>query len=148
MNKYDPEEARFYAQLRAETDAKDKGRAVPSIWRDMAIGGLMALGLFVVGMAVLVTFVPRDAKPQPARAAVENSQWDGSVGQVKEWLGVNLKDPSSVQYIEWDTVQRLGGGGYSVRVKYRAKNSFGAYAVETKIFFLGADGTVTNCTDD
>lgn len=74
---------------------------------------------------------------------VENSSWDGSVHQVKDWLRNNLKDPGSLEFIEWGTVIETTSG-YSVRVKYRAKNSFGGYVIEEKIFDLDRSGNVTS----
>ncbi|MDO8943220.1 MAG: zinc ribbon domain-containing protein [Desulfobacterales bacterium] len=81
------------------------------------------------------------------REVVENSGWDGSVYQVKSWLKNNLKDPKSLEFIEWSPVQKSSEGTYTVRAKYRAKNSFGGYNVENKIFFLNADGAVINTMD-
>jgi len=52
-----------------------------------------------------------------------------------------LKDPKSVEYIEWSKVVETYDG-YKVRCKYRAKNSFGGYVVENKIFFLDLNGYV------
>ena len=82
-----------------------------------------------------------------ARPVVENSAWDGSVSQVKRWLEANAKDPSSLEYIEWSSVQKSAEGGFVVRVKYRGKNSFGGYTVENKVFVLNAAGSVTEVMD-
>jgi hypothetical protein len=76
-----------------------------------------------------------------SRAAVAASAWDGSVSQVKEYLKTHAKDPDSLQFIEWSPVERLRDV-YAVRCKYRAKNSFGGYAVENKIFALDESGRV------
>lgn len=84
---------------------------------------------------------PRRSVSTSARAEVENSAWDGSVSQVKRYIERNAKDPKSVDYIDWSKVSRQGSG-YVVRVKYRAKNSFGGFVVEEKIFVLDADGEV------
>ncbi len=78
--------------------------------------------------------------------SVTNSGWDGSVSQVKSWLKSNVKDPSSLDFIEWSEVERISSG-YRVRVKYRAKNSFGALVIENKIFYMNSDGSVTRSTD-
>lgn len=59
----------------------------------------------------------------------------------------NLKDPSSIEYIEWSNVNDEEDGSFSVRVKYRAKNSFGGYSIENKIFYLNSSGTVTYYVD-
>lgn len=77
---------------------------------------------------------------------VENSPWDGSVHAVERYLKADfLKDPDSFQAIEWGKVVK-GCGTYAVALKYRARNSFGGYVVETRIFSLDADGVVTGST--
>lgn len=75
-----------------------------------------------------------------------NFHWDGSITQVKDWLGENLEHPGSVEYIEWSPVTE-NAGNYIVRVKYRAKDSFGDYVVSNQVFTLDKDGTVTNVRD-
>lgn len=74
---------------------------------------------------------------------VYNSSWDGSVRQVERYLKNNLKDPDSYQSIEWSKVVKQSDGSFMVRHKYRAKNSFGGYVVEEKIFTLDSSGNVT-----
>lgn len=74
--------------------------------------------------------------------AVINSGWDGSVWQVKKWMKNNLKDPDSLQFIEWSPVAKDNKGDYWVRCKYRAKNSFGGYAIENTAFHLDSQGNV------
>lgn len=80
---------------------------------------------------------------------VHNVDWDGSVSQVKAWLIENLKDPRSYEGIEWSKVQKvdLPSYKYMVRHKYRAKNSFGGYAIEKKIFYLDSSGNVVSSED-
>ena len=61
-----------------------------------------------------------------------NSSWNGSVPEVKVYLEDHLKDPKSTEYIEWSPVKLIETGGHyfwEVRVKYRSKNSFGAYVI-------------------
>ena len=90
-----------------------------------------------------------DGKPTSyvsPRTVVENSSFDGSVHQVKSWLKENLKDPKSVEYLDWSPVTRHGTG-YLVRVKYRAKNSYGGYSVEEKLFSLDSMGSVVSVMD-
>jgi hypothetical protein len=45
--------------------------------------------------------------------------------------------------MEWSPVTKTADGGYIVRHKYRAKNSFGGYVIEEKIFTLDSKGNVT-----
>ena len=42
-------------------------------------------------------------------SAPTNSGWDSSVYQVKDYLKLNMKDPDSLQYIEWSKVVKQGG---------------------------------------
>ncbi len=61
---------------------------------------------------------------------------------VKENLKKSLKDPDSYESIEWSTVQKLDDGKFSVRHKYRAKNSFGGFSIENHIFTYDASGNI------
>lgn len=81
------------------------------------------------------------------KEVVYNSSWDGSVRQVKDYLKKNLKDPDSYESIEWSDVVKQSDGSFRVRHKYRAKNGFGGYVVESKVFVLDKDGNVTDILD-
>lgn len=72
---------------------------------------------------------------------IQNSAWDGSVWQVKDYIKKTLKDPKSYESIEWSNVVEKGNK-YQVRHKYRAKNSFGGYVIEEYVFTLDEDGNV------
>ena len=117
------------------------------------VGLLLALLLVLVPMWIYqevwgVTAKQRRSKSTNAamreadRPVVSNSGWDGSVHQVERYLKRNLKDPSSLNVIEWGNVVPGADGGFVVRVKYRAKNSFGGYVVEDQVFSLDAQGNV------
>lgn len=84
-----------------------------------------------------------DKVQQKAGVKVENSSIDGSVSQVKRYLKNNLKDPNSYESIEWSNVVETDNG-YTVRHKYRAKNSMGGYVIENQIFYLDFQGNVTS----
>lgn len=77
---------------------------------------------------------------------VKNSSWDGSVSQVKEYLKNNLSDNKSYESIDWSEVSETPNG-YMVRHKFRAKNGFGGYVIENKIFYLNKQGCVVNTVD-
>ena len=80
------------------------------------------------------------------RDIVVNSSWDGSVRQVNDYLQGVLKDPSSFEAIEWSKVVKKDGV-FAVRCKYRAKNSFGGYVIEEKLFIMDGSGRVTSVVD-
>ena len=86
-------------------------------------------------------------KAKEPREVVYNSPWDGGVRQVERWMARNLKDPDSFEAIEWGGVVKTDKGGFLVRVKYRAKNSFGGYGIDHKLFALSSKGEVLLVTD-
>ncbi len=93
--------------------------------------------------------VATPSAPSAQVAVVSNSAWDGSVYQVERWLKDNLKDPDSFKAIEWSPVVEVPPGSslphkFIVRCKYRAKNSFGGYVIEQKMFYLDSEGNVVN----
>jgi hypothetical protein len=76
---------------------------------------------------------------------VQNSALDASVHQVERHLKNTLKDPKSYDGVEWSAVQEASAGSdykYYVRHKYRAKNSYGGYVIENKVFYLDEKGNV------
>ncbi|NQD37452.1 hypothetical protein HPT27_10470 [Permianibacter sp. IMCC34836] len=75
---------------------------------------------------------------------VFNSPLDGSVLQVEKFLERTLKDPSSFEAISWGAVEKNQNGTFRVRCQYRAKNSFGGFVIETKVFVLDSTGQVIN----
>jgi RNA polymerase subunit RPABC4/transcription elongation factor Spt4 len=107
----------------------------------IGVGCLIIIVIFVIWIASSGSCSEGSSSSSYSSKTVENSSWDGSVSQVKDWLRENLKDPGSLEFIEWGTVVETSSG-YSVRVKYRAKNSFGGYVIEEKIFTLDHSGNV------
>ncbi len=93
------------------------------------------------------TSAPEAPSKEPPPEVVTNSPWDGSVYEVKSWLKKNVKDPDSLEFIEWSPVSKTKDGGFTVRAKFRAKNSFGGYVIENKLFFLDSTGSLTNSID-
>ncbi len=83
----------------------------------------------------------RAEQRQAAQETVSNSAWDGSVRQVERFLKDNLKDPKSFEAVQWYPVQK-DADGFVVRVRYRARNSFGALVLEDKVFLLDRAGNV------
>jgi hypothetical protein len=51
----------------------------------------------------------------------------------------NMNDPYSMRFVRWsDVVQKnyQGKSYWSVQVKFRAKNAFGAYVLSEMIFYI------------
>lgn len=132
-----------------------KGRRPDKGWqseknRHTVLFLLAIVAILVVAQALdLRKDNPSKAQTAPSAApktTVENSPWDGSVRQVERYLKDNLKDPDSLDVISWSNVLP-DGDGFKVRCSYRAKNSFGGFVVEEKIFLLNSDGRITGVLD-
>ena len=90
---------------------------------------------------------PKESRQSGANAIVYNSYLDGSVYQVESWLRQNLKDPESLEVIEWFKVVERKDGSFSVVVEYRARNGFGGFNVEKMKFYLDSKGNITDQSD-
>lgn len=91
-----------------------------------------------------------ESNPEPPKQIVSQSKYDRSVNQVNDYLRSNLKDWDSYQSIEWSELKDNGGKGkyrFMIRHKYRAKNSFGGYEIENKVFYLDSLGNVNDVDD-
>lgn len=97
-------------------------------------------------ITAIVYFINYDSS---SHSNVQSSAYDGSVYQVEQFLKTNLKDPDSYHGIEWSRLNEESGENYKywIRHKYRAKNSFGGYTIENKIFYLDEDGNVIGVKD-
>ena len=116
--------------------------------RNMIIGVVAFVAVIVFVAVACGILMSGNHTPTEPQEIVFNSAWDGSVAQVKTWLeNEYLKDPRSVEYIEWSPVFKFDTGRFQVRVKYRAKNSFGGYVVEEKLVRLDKNGEITEVTD-
>lgn len=145
-----PQCGALYARAAQEAERKSWD------WRYKALFGILAVlvpftiydNIWGVAAKVRKSEAQRKVAQQDQKQAVVfNSSWDGSVHQVERWLKSNLKDPASLEFVEWGRVVTLPNEDFQVRVKYRAKNSFGGFAVEQKVFRLSSDGTVAGASD-
>jgi hypothetical protein len=101
--------------------------------------------LITIGIIVLLAIIGSLADDYDVNSDVRNSDFDASVHQVERHLENTLKDPDSYDGMEWSAVQEAPAGQdykYYVRHKYRAKNSFGGYVIENKVFYLDEKGNV------
>jgi len=76
----------------------------------------------------------RGPKPQA-------SDWDGITPEANAYLKRKLKDYKSMELVECSVVVPFGDDKWAQRVRYRSKNSFGAYVVEELVFVI-RDGVV------
>lgn len=98
--------------------------------------------LSIIAIIVLVAvFAP--STPESAEKRMKYSAQAG----VEVYLKSNLKDPGSLDFIEWSPVVKEENGKFSIRAKYRAKNSFGGYVVNNMIFQMDSTGSVEQVSE-
>lgn len=82
----------------------------------------------------------------PSYRRPEQSEWDGSVRTVTQYLERSLNDPSSYESVEWyklDQTEFRGRQVWFVRHKYRATNAFGAKILKDQVFIMPEKGEVS-----
>jgi len=120
-----------------------------------------------IGIIVLICFIilkqppslTPEQKKQQEKIEAENkrlsslfgeaprvSSWDGSVYIVKQTIEASAKDPDSLVFENWSGLG-YNNQGWTVKVIYRGKNSFGGYVRECKWFVIkfGNIISVFNC---
>lgn len=112
---------------------------------------LGGVGIGIIGIFLMLFLCGNFFKDQDeAKPTIYNSSYDGSVRQVKEYIKENLNDPESCKFITWSNVTDFVNQGdttYQVFCKFRAKNAFGAYVLESKRFLLNKKGEIINVYD-
>lgn len=128
-----------------------KGLTEEQMERNKKVNKKILIGFAVLFAPILLMIIFSDKKSVPKEYKKEevvfNSPLDGSVFQVEYYLKRNLNDPDSYDGIEWSEVQKLDGGGFRVRHKFRAANAFGGKVITTKLFELDSLGNVVNAID-
>ena len=119
-----------------------KWKEAPPLQKFFTIAFLV-IPIFLVGYFVKSC---NDYEPTAQPVEVRNGGFNNEVWQVESYLKRNLKDPDSYEGIEWSPVTKVGSG-YMVRHKYRAKNSFGGFAIENQVFNLDSLGEVFNVSN-
>lgn len=106
--------------------------------------GCLFLLVFIALVIIFFVFIT----PSPISTMTETKKVEFIVQMaVEDFLKENLKDPKSYQSINWGELREEAAGGYTIEHTYRAKNSFGGYAVEKKLFYITAAGKVAIATD-
>ena len=112
----------------------EKGKLTSKGWLVTIIIGIV-LGLCLMDTGDSTSTVPKDS---PTKAP----------GKIVVYLKRHyLKDPDSYESIEWGPSGKYDDETYYMWHKYRAKNSFGGYVIEEKMFLLDADGNVKGMVD-
>jgi uncharacterized membrane protein YvbJ len=119
--------------------------------QDEVSGPIIAIAMVLITIICIVVYKVKKnsdevAANSPKKDIVYNDDYDASVRQIKEYLNATLRDPSSVEYVNWSKVKHEGSD-YYVRCKFRAKNGFNGYNIENKVFFIDSTGKVFYTTD-
>lgn len=145
-------------QARQQTTLSEAQKKAGEKQGTMACIGCLVVVLFVVIVYQVVQYsagaydpvqqANRRTQEQGSPAMVskfgprpEASAWDGVAKEVGDWFKVNLKDPASLDVIEVSEISEHEAG-WLQRVKYRSKNSFGGYSVETRGFVMSRGSVV------
>ena len=65
----------------------------------------------------------------------EQSEWDGSVKVVEEYVKSNANDASSIDFLEWSKVSPIGNY-WVVRAKFKGSNVLGGIVTSNKWFYI------------
>ena len=104
----------------------------------------------LVILAIVMSILVIGKNTFPAQNSNGPSQVEAMTGVRTYLKQYYLKDPDSYQEISWDAFGKYNEekNTYYALHKYRAKNSFGGYVVEEKLFVLDSDGNVLKVVND
>jgi len=120
--------------------------AMPSISRYFlfcaAISAVVAFMIFI-----FISCNDNTSKQKSSVDIVYNQTLDGSVQQVKIWCQENLGEPELLEFFRWGLVKKTKDG-FTVRCKYRSRNSSGEYVSADQIFYMNANGKIIKVLDN
>lgn len=105
--------------------------------------GTIILGFFIIGLigSLFSEKNPHTSTPEKPKTAAELHQekiesqfsaWDGSHRALERYIKDHLKDPDSYEHIKTTYIENADKT-LTIYTKYRAKNSFGGYVIESAI---------------
>ncbi len=120
-----------------------------------AMPGISRYFLFCAAVSAVVAFMgfifmscnDNTSKQKSSIDIVYNQTMDGSVRQVKMWCQENLGGPESLEFFRWSLVKKTKDG-FTVRCKYRSRNSSGEYVLADQIFYMNANGKIIKVLDN
>lgn len=114
--------------------------------------GTIILGLFIFSILYGIFDDHKErSKPVKPKTAEELRQeqlapafsaWNGSHINLTNYVKSNLKDPDSYEHIK--TTYKDNGETLTIYMRYRAKNSFGGYVVNSAVATAQIDGTLVS----
>lgn len=111
---------------------------------------LTILAVFASAAIVAIAFIC-PSPPDPQRLKSETID-TGSIKSrmadaIREWFQKNLRDPESLEVIEESGLRRLEAGGWLTIVRYRSRNAFGGFAIESIAFEFDDAGKFVGAAD-
>lgn len=104
--------------------------------------------LMILGLGLGMGLSMSETNKQSKIKVVNNNQpninsWNGVAFVIEDWFKNNLKDPKSLEIIEVTEIKKANDGTFIQTVKYRAKNSFGGFNIEHRIFVFNKDKVIS-----
>lgn len=122
--------------------------------------GVIITALFFIGLVSVLSYTCNSCSSSTVNEHINpnitNSEYDGSVPCVEDYIKEHLNDPSSYESVEWTKVVKLdtsfarlySGAQYATVAKYRAKNGFGALVLQKTMFYFTDYGKVVYAQND
>lgn len=93
----------------------------------------------VTAGAMLIVVLINSQSPEIKAANLRDDMLSAANASIKK----NLKDPDSYEVIDYDINSDIGKTHYLITVRYRAKNSFGGYVINSQsVSFMVIDGDI------
>ena len=108
---------------------------------DKSVFVLAAMGIASLAWVIYLEPFAAHPLPQQSMPVVFNASYDGSVWQIRDWLRKHAYDASSLTVLHWGKVVDVKGG-FTVHVKFKARNKAGTYVVSDEVFQLDEQGDV------
>ena len=113
---------------------------------DKSIFIIAVLSIVGIGWAFYTGQSAAPPLPSTTMPVVFNTSYDGSVWQIRDWLKKHAKNPASLKVLHWGKVVDAGSG-FTVHVRFTARNAAGADVVSDKLFSLDKDGDIVAVAD-
>lgn len=140
----DPQPSKLGSLFSSDSQTTQVSQNDPvSTQSDVEKNAVKKAGIIVAVIAIIIA-IYAGLNSDNSNDTPETKEYSALVmGGVKSYLKYEyLRDPKSYEDLEWSQIGTNSAGELYVRHKYRAKNGFGGYNVEERIFFLDKQGHV------
>lgn len=94
--------------------------------------------MVIIGIYEMATMTPEEKRNMTIE--MQFDKWDGSHIMLREYIKKHMYDPSSFKHIETAYIDK--GEYLVVTTKFRGKNAFGAYIINTVIAKVDLNGNI------